>query len=296
MFQYNRIASLTIVSNDKAEAKLIDGLKIKFDVKKSKDKSFNDAKIEVYNLSPETSEMLNEDKTKIILHAGYDNEQSTSVVFRGDVVRSYVVRKLPDVVTVIEAIDSLEAATKKISVGYSSKASGKGILNDIAKIAGIEVNKASSVNDKQQKNGFSATGLVKDIASKIADFLDLDLSFQNETLKYYPKGNADNEEVRALSSGTGLLESPVKIGGIDTKKKNKKSKKITGWKIKSLLIPDIEPGNKVVVYSDMLSGEVFSVATVNHSGDTFGDEWFSELEVEEIKGVSVKTPEGATFA
>lgn len=291
MLRFNRKVSLTIITGSSSNAIVIDGLRVSFKVNKSRDKSPNDAKIEIYNLSEDTRNSIVASKSKVLLSAGYEND--TADLFHGDIARVYTVKQPPNVITTIEALDGKTAFLSKVSIGYPPRTSGKTVLDDLARLVGVSVSKVSGVTDKAYLNGFSFSGNLRDAYDKVCKYLGAEWSLQNGSIKYMPKNGSDNGTVSVLSVGTGLLESPVKIGNIDP---TSESKAIDGWKVKSLLLPKIEPGNKVVVESEALSSEVFSVATVEHAGDTHEDVWCSTLEVQEITGVKVKKPNKAVFA
>jgi len=282
--RFNRSASVMVVSNGQT-ATIVSGLRITFKVVKTRDKSLNSARIEIYNLSENTRNLLSAPKAKIILNAGY-LEDEVSTVFKGDIVRAYTLKRPPEVVTVIDALDGRTASLTKLSVGYPAGTSAKTILNDVARISGLTSANLPD-NNRTHANGFSFTGLARDVLTKCAKLLGVDWSIQNDTLKCVPVNQSDNSRVQVLSVDTGLIESPVKIGNIDP---TKQSTSIDGWKVTHLLLPSVEPGNKIVIKSQSLSSEVYSVATIEHNGDNFGDDWSSTLEVQEIRGMVVRQP------
>ncbi len=56
-----------------------------------------------------------------------------------------------------------------------------------------------------------------------------------------------------------------------------------GWKVQTLLYPLILPGSKVNINSRYLDLKgLFRVETIRHSGDTYGSEWNSQLEVTQL--------------
>lgn len=83
--QYPRKVSL-VVGNDTEQTDLSD-LRIKFRVNQSDLQSPNNAVIEVYNLSPQTSQKIQKEYTQVSLQAGYESG-SYGVVF-GGTVRNY---------------------------------------------------------------------------------------------------------------------------------------------------------------------------------------------------------------
>ena len=289
MPKFSRVASLMIYGKGRSVI-VVEGLRINFKVVKTKDEALNTAKIEVYNLSKETRESFSALNSKVLLKVGYNNED-VSDVFRGDIVRVYTIKKPPEVITVIDALDGRKETVTKISVGYPPGTTSKSILQDLSELVGFEGSDISSEN-KTYKNGFSFSGLTKDILTKVAKFMGADWSVQNGHLKCVSQGQSDKKRINVLSAETGLLDSPVKIGSIDP---TKNSKAVDGWKIRCLLLPSLEPGNRVVIKSEMLSSEVLQLLLLSIPETTLGITGETILEVEEMKGKAVQSPVEAKF-
>lgn len=271
---YDRIASLLIGTTSAQAAVRIRGLRVVFDVKKTRTKSPNTAKIEVYNLSDETRNKIKEEDGFVVLRAGYV-QSGEEDVFRGNIQQVYKKKQPPDSVTVIEAQDGNSTITEKTAaLSYGSGISAKRIMNDVIGQIGIGRKSTSvvSVADKQLANGFSFSGLAKDALSKITEFLGLEWSIQDNEVKLVPVDGADGYPVVLLSSDSGMIDSPVKL--------DDKKNKLAGWSVRALLMPGIEPASRVALESEEIpSGSIYTVSSISHNGDTWGDAWTSKLEL-----------------
>jgi hypothetical protein len=67
-----------------------------------------------------------------------------------------------------------------------------------------------------------------------------------------------------------------------TVKKNKQGEeqellRVLGYKVKSLLQPQLEPGGYVQLKTESILGEFFRIEELTHTGDTDGSEWHTEI-------------------
>jgi hypothetical protein len=271
--------------------------------------SFNTATVIIYNLNKESrgfidSLDIDNEKNKsnlITVQAGYDTLEK--LIFIGNITLVTIETKRPDVITTIEAMDG-KLAMNQLRIGtgnipaftYGKKTSAKRILKDIIKISGVDSHYNDSiVPDRLYENGFAFVGMGKVLLDNVCNYLGLIWSIQNNTLKLIASGSSDGITVVSLSSSSGLIDSPDKIN-TDSKEFTKKErntisgkettvlgkkvlKKIGGgWKIRALLQPSIEPGNVIMVASDEIpDGSKFRVIEIEHSGDTYGQDWMSTI-------------------
>ena len=80
-----------------------------------------------------------------------------------------------------------------------------------------------------------------------------------------------------ISASSGMLEVPYRFKEPKVKTKKKNSKLVDGWRIRSLIIPSLQPKSLIEVDSKEISG-VFLIKKVVFSGDTHTNEWNAEME------------------
>ena len=70
-----------------------------------------------------------------------------------------------------------------------------------------------------------------------------------------------------------------------------------GWRVRSLILPGLVPGDRVKLASHSVQG-VFAVKELRHVGDSAGGEWATELKLIDPKAASTdrraQTPPGRT--
>jgi len=79
-----------------------------------------------------------------------------------------------------------------------------------------------------------------------------------------------------LTPDTGLIGSPERSDDIEETQSGERKR--LGWRVKSLLNPQIRPGDRLQIKSAEVDG-VFRAENVNHFGDTEGGDWYTEAEV-----------------
>lgn len=287
MTQFNRTASLVIGRRGET-AKVLSGLRIVFNVTKTEGKEPNTAKIEIYNLSQESRNIIRmreeADTLFIILNAGYIDGDGEELVFTGNVKAiSHQIIK-PEVVTIIEASDGANALfSTKLSISHGAGVSADTILLQVLNAIPLPSNfQTLQYEDKAYANGFAFVGLAKDALTKVTKFMNLNWSVQNNEIRLIPFDGDDRTKVVRLSPQTGLIGSPERLTGSTRKAKGLSKKDQPGWKFTSLLQSKINPTGKIIVQSrEIPENSTFTVFSVNHSGDTHGDIWETVTEVRE---------------
>jgi hypothetical protein len=171
-----------------------------------------------------------------------------------------------------------------LSLSYKDGTSAKKVLKDVLNKSGLPLRPfdMSKIADKQYVNGFSFIGMGKELLSRVCTYLGLEWSIQNDEIKLVVSGKGDDTRIIQLNPGSGLVGSPKRIADISGSHK-KGYTKIQGWKILSLLVPQMEPGSLVFVQSkEIPMGQMFRVVELTHRGDTHGDSWITETVVAEL--------------
>ena len=259
---FGRVVEVSIGESGE-EAKLIKDLTINFSIQKtSTSKDPNTASINIWNLNENSRAFLNTPNLTISVKAGYIDEEP-NIIYIGDVSSSSSQKEKTDRITTIVSRDGDKNLIESVSsVSYKDNISIKDILKDAVKKLGLGLksNLDSILGSSKTKNNFSFTGLTKDLIEKIALRTGLIWSVQNNEVKFYKENSSDGKIV-LLRPDTGLLKAPVRI--------NVKIGKTEypGWRIESLLLPSIEPGNEIVIDSKEIKNTAFTVSKVEHVGD-----------------------------
>jgi len=273
---FNRVAQCTI--GPKGQSGLfVDQLRIKFRVEQTADRQANKARVEIFNLSKASREGIERPGNYLILFAGYasDSEKGRQVgrIFEGDIPEGGVLtsRQGPDVVTTIEAGDGLTQLNKaSVDLSFSPGANIKDVVGSLASSLGFASGPQEGLRDETYLNGFIASGRSSDVLSGVLAKQGLRFNVQDGVLQIYPVGGSPGGEAVLLNSGTGLVGSPLR--------------KDKGIEVTSLLQARIRPGALIRLDSENVKG-TFVCEKVIHEGDTWGQEFYSKIELE-IGGVA----------
>lgn len=281
----NRIASVVIGALGSQAIELSSSnFRIVFNVEKTDGKDPNTARIDIYNLSENTRNLIKKLNEFVVLNAGYVYGDGAQLLFSGDISSIIHKKTSPDIVTTISADDGKNSLTKyKISLSHSSGTSATVILNKILNTFPIGNNLEKVLyTNKKYVNGFAFAGLARDALTKVTEFLDLDWTIQNNKIILTLFDSDDLTQSMYLSEETGMINSPERLTSSARKAKKKSNKNKPGWRFTSLLMPQINPKNKIAAESsEIKSNSVFTVSTVSHNGDTHGSEWTTVTEVRE---------------
>lgn len=273
---YNNYTEL-LVGPQGGEGKLIKDLTIEFSVKFNITNSTNSAEIRVFNLSDETYNYLLEKNSSVILKVGKDKK----VLYIGDIVSLNNTRSRSDSITTIECKDGYyQLANRKISIGFEENVDVNTVLNKV--ISDVNFIKGNyNLPAKVYKNGFSAVGTLAEVLSKIVKSLGGEYTYKilNRSLLIFKKNEPiPNTPVYNLTTDSGLLETPYKFYNFKINENETNSNVSEGWKIRTLLIPELLPESIIKIQTSEVNG-LFRVKESEFIGGK--DEWFCNLKIDQ---------------
>lgn len=258
--------------------RLLEGVRISFDIDMDDNKETNTGKVNIYNLSEETIGLLEQKDVSLILKIGYDEEE-LSTLFIGNVVEYEPDFNGSDVITKITLKDGyIPLTSKKLSLSFAENSNTKQIIEKIVGELNLTKGDYSLLPNYIYKQGFSDEGSPGKILDNVLARIGYEWVITNNAL-IITKPNESNKQVisQFLSPQTGLLNKPKRFKEKSVKTKIKENKLIDGWKINSLIIPSIQPKNLIKVQSSEVNG-TFLVKSVKFNGDTEGDNWLCQIQ------------------
>lgn len=259
----------------------VTGLRAAFTVTKTLAKTPNSLDLKVWNLSPRTRGALQPKGTKVILVAGYGEE--VAQVFAGDSRMVDHDTQKADTVTRIQCGDGEKAYSEvRASESFAPGTPVADVLAHLIRKLGVnEGNALTRIRQggfrggfQQFAHGYVVTGRASDELDRLLKSCGLTWSIQDGALQVLAEAEAGMEEIIRLSSSSGLIGSPVHGSP-------PKEGKPPTLKVRSLLRGAFRPGRRVQIDSRHVSG-VFKISSVQHTGDTAGGEWYSDLEVHAV--------------
>lgn len=295
MARFNRVYKLSIGKAGREGIEISD-LRVTFDITKNTKEDPNECTIKIYNLSEQSRAVVETPDSKVILSAGYAEENSLIMTFAGAIVDAYTYFDQADVVTELSVADGyIELRDTAVSLGYAGGVKASLIINDIAKQMGLTLQLGDELNDRTWVNGFSHYGPARDALHKVVRGTGLEWSIQNQTLQVIKAMGTTRRSAVVLGADSGLIGYPKRnregakekarvndrVSGRSADIVSSRQQK-TGWTVRSLLLPWINPGDLVKMESRTIQG-FWRVDSLRHIGDSFGGDWQTELNLVEIK-------------
>jgi hypothetical protein len=119
----------------------------------------------------------------------------------------------------------------------------------------------------------------------------LEWSIQNQTLQVIAKRGTTKRQAIVLAADSGLIGYPERMregarekARVKDERTGKRANLVSaaqqrdGWRVKSLLLPQINPGDLVKLESRSTEG-FYRAESVKHTGDSEGGDWQTELEL-----------------
>ncbi|KUE88879.1 hypothetical protein ASL20_09645 [Cupriavidus necator] len=267
-------------------------IRITFDIEKDASEQPNPYKIRIYNLKPETRRAIEAPDNRCVLYAGYAEEDGPLLLAAGAVTYAFTVFDGPDVVTELEVKDGyVEIRDTAVSLGYGHGASAKLVIRDIAKQMGLPLIIADDAPDRTWQNGFSFYGPARQALHKVAQGTGLEWSIQNQVLQVVQKRGTTMRQAVVLAADSGLIGYPERTREGAQEKARVKDERTgtranlvsaaqqhTGWRVRSLLLPQVNPGDLVKLESRSTEG-FYRADKLRHTGDSEGGDWQTEFEL-----------------
>jgi hypothetical protein len=290
--QYLRKVSLIVGQNEASRGALdLSELRIRFSVKRGDIQTPNTADIRVYNLSEQTAQNIQKEFTRVVLQAGY--EGNYGVIFDGQIKQIRRGRETQtDTYIDITAADGDSAynfAMTSISLAAGSTPNDHvgAVLKDMASHNVTEGN-SPNLPGNPLPRGKVIFGMSRDVMRNIAINTDTSWSIQDGKLNMVPLTAYMPGDIPVLTAATGVIGMPEQTQG--------------GIKLKTLLNPNLKIGQAVKIDNASIQRYKFGLALnqqvqnlfdeqvvklnddglyyvmiADHSGDTRGNEFYTEL-------------------
>ncbi len=256
-------------------------LGVTFNVARVSNREPNKAEISVLNLSEKSRSKLSEEKTlPVSLSAGYLND-NVSLIYQGDLRFSNIRNTGVNWVSAFETGDGSKAAkTARVNKSFK-RAKPADLLRELGDVLGAAGIGKGNLQDKINEGGIVSglneylggvvlSGLAIDVMTQVVTSLGYEWSIQDEQIQILRPNETNTDEILKITPTTGLIGSP-QVG------------KKGLVKFQMLLDGRARPGGPIRLESRNVNGDL-RVEKVQHVGDTWGDDWFSDVEAKPVKG------------
>jgi hypothetical protein len=252
----------------------IDGLKIAFTIEKTDSPDPNKSKIQIYNLSPDTSAKATVAGNHITLKAGYEDETMAAIFF-GDVLKGRRYRDGNDYCTELEVFDSrTEVFSGQVSVSYSKDTDAMTIVQAYLDAIGLPFKGQENVPGETYPHGYCFIGMAGDGLRDVLNRYGLMYTIQNKMLYIIKPGEAADKTGLKLTPKMGLLTTPQPVSD-KTEDDDTGTEASNRWKFSTMLFPELLPGAACKVESLTLNSEVIICKAVYS-----GDNWMGDFKID----------------
>jgi hypothetical protein len=285
--QFLRAASLVVA--DRATGLDLSSLHFKFSIKQWDLQTPNTCQIRVYNVSDQTANKIQKQFSQVILQCGYQ-DGDLGTIFAGTLVQARKGRESPvDTYVDISGADGDEALN--FAVVNTALAAGSSFSDRINALiqamggSGVTLGYVGPLPSGVLPRGKTMFGMARDHLRDLAFASDMTWSIQNGVLQLVPLTGSLPGTAVVLNSATGMIGFPEQTE--------------EGIQVRCLLNPQIKVGGQVQINNadiqqaqlnlgvsganqnsflpSITDDGVYKVVVCEHSGDTRGQEWYSDL-------------------
>ena len=260
----------------------ITDLRMSFKVEKKLQKNPNTAEVVIYNLGPQSRALVEKKPLHVRVFAGYGD--TVHRVWMGDMTFSSSRFEGVDWVTRIEIANGERAFNyARVNRSFKKAQGGSGtttmdIVREISKAMEMGISIPADVQAEltraELKQAMSIRGPAHKSLDKVLKVRGLEWSIQDGQIQILRPEQLRSDQAHLVNQSAGMIGTPEYNA---PKKPGQKAV----LKAKMLLHAGLVPGQKIKVESETITG-VFRLEAVTHTGDTFTDEFFSEIEAKSV--------------
>lgn len=277
---FNRVCRVVIENENQI---VIEDCKIRFEIIKSCKPQENNGRIEIHNLSLATRKLITASNSLVKLFAGYANNKGLIEVGQGDISSVSNNRSKTETVTQIYINEGQERIkVNSVSLGFKGTVHLTEILNDFSKKTGLTFKTIGVDNSIVVQNGYAAIGAPNIVLDELALSFKFTWSVQNGIILIRGHEKLSSNELMLLTPKTGLILNPETVKKVSRKlAKSPKPLPQNIYNVQALLQPQLQVYDVIAVESSELQGR-FQILKISHTGDTRGNDWYSDMEVVQI--------------
>lgn len=265
----------------------IDNLRMTFSIYKSQSSSTNTCNFKVYNLSSDKRNRLALYGDQVRVSAGYRNANGPQVLFIGDTTQVSHLFAEPEIITSLDCADGDKTINNTlITLSFSGETTARSVVETIAQKMQLNIVDFAPTENLTYTHGYSFAGLARNALVEVCNYLDLVPSVQNGDLYILDYNLGSRKPPVEINVDTGMIGTPERFTD-----KNQflyrpippNARAEPGWKVRTLLRPDILPGDRIRLRSQRAGvNGVFVVLSARHEGDNYGPQFESTFEVSSI--------------
>jgi hypothetical protein len=311
MLLFDQVYAFEFIDKNSPNAVRITELNMSFEIEKNLTELPNEARFTIRNMNKQNRDLIEQPEIYCSLVAGHDGQPLP--IFKGVITDAYSYRDRGNTnVTEIEVRDGfLEWRDEITSVSFSPhvpkaaslkknanmNSTAKNILQYIANDMKLPITFEEGVEDYLFKQGFSYYGAAREALARVCKAAGYRWSIQSSVIRILPPIWSITDSGILLNSLSGMVGSPerlrrsakqsAKVKDEETGKKvqvQTARPKFDGWRVTTLLRPELEPGDYFIVesmYAPFTQGKTLKASKVRHQGTYQTTQWLTQVEADE---------------
>lgn len=299
---FNRKWRFTLSPENSPNGVSYDSLRVVFDIDKRAEGNANKAKFDVYNFNPQSRANYRAGY-RFKFEAGYGTQLSDTILhtlYDGDIPAgpkgAVTSRRGPDIITTFDCGEfARNLADTLIQQSYPKGTPVTTIIKDIANALQVPLGNVKGLKYRRYNNGYNLCGPASKYLDDICRSQNLTWTIQSGALQIYPTGQSYQTQAIVLSSGAGVVPTPIAPGS-SIRALSQTNTGLIGIPscgdkfciFEALLNPNIQPGCLVQIISEQVFG-FFVVTRAHFTGDSHGDRW--QVACEAVQTVAQALPQ-----
>lgn len=217
----------------------------------------NEAEIKIWNLSNDTLHNI-KPKEVLMLNAGYRGD--VGLLLHGYISSVKTRWESVDKITTISVLDSEDISKREVKqIAYAKGTLGSTIMKQMASFIGLPIAQFELQRDYRYKEGYSASGKITEIISKVAEDCQTRVFISKGKL-YIRNLRRGADDLFRLNTSTGLIGTPELF----------QEKTVSGYNLKSQLQYRIATASVIELTSQVFKGKLHvrsGTHRISRSGD-----------------------------
>ena len=279
----------------------ISDLRIRFQIRHEATPTPATGEISIYNMSPDNERRVRARGVRVQLLAGYDDLQG--IIADGDIRHINREREGLDRITKIafggQVMKRAEAVFDKT---YEGAVAVRDIVAEAVTAWNLDTGPLDAIPDVTVTDYTSGIVKVSTALTRLLDPLGVDWFINGRTIQFRLRGASgdDRPDPIRISTDTGMIGTPTTLDVSDIEQSAEARqarlqrlrlpdgtplvtepdmREFGGVRVRTLLDPRLGLDDEITVESEVLESDgPYIVVAADHSGDTRGTEWYSELE------------------
>jgi hypothetical protein len=274
MILFDRRCAVTVGEEGGTGTRIDERFRVGFSVVKTLTTETNVSDVQINGLGDSLRQQFLAPGQVIQIEAGYAG--GSEILSIADITNASIQRQPPEIITKLECQDGAQALKeRKVALSFAPETPVQRVLDKLAQELALGQRATGVQVQGVYRNGLTLSTTIRDALNSVTRKAGVTWSIQDRQLQILDPVLSSQGQGVLLSPTSGLINLPERI---DDPENEEELRRGVGYRVRSLLNPKIRPGEQLILESAEVQGK-FRIDAVEHTGDTRGNEWYTEAEV-----------------